>query len=347
MKKSRKVIVLVSIIFLSQMLFSVSHAAAGIPFLMLSSTTYLAEEQMEITLLNSEAIKGEKYLEILWNDTGNIVLRTEMNSGRLNIPAPSKEGSYTVRVALEDNILTEDFQVNNSAPNVFRLQGEVVQSETGELIGPLLEWEEFVADEGYFVTRQETDGTSETYGPIYSAHWIDVNVQPNTTCTYRVFTDFFLSNTIILDFTELVPIEYIKNENKDNIVLTVDSPYMTVNGKSTRIDLENINTVPVMIKGRVMLPIRALVEEMGGVVRWDGKTRTVTLTAWKQEVKIPIDSSTIWVNGVSREFDVPAQIEGNRTLVPVRHLESLGCEVKWIEKTRSVIVYYNTGDDLY
>ena len=344
MKKSMKVIVLVAIIFLSQMLFSVSHAAAGIPFLTLSRTTYSAEEQMEITLLNSEAIEGEKYLEILWNDTGNIVLRTEMNSGRLNIPAPSKEGSYTVHVALEDNILTEDFQVYNSAPNVFRLQGEVVQSETGQVIGTLLEWEELAEDEGYFVTRQQADGTSETYGPIYLTHWIDVNAQPNTTNTYRVSTDFFSSNPVILDFTELVPSEYIKNKNKDNIVLTVESTHMIVNGKSTRIDPENINTVPVMIEGRVMLPIRALVEEMGGDVGWDGKTRTVTLTAWNQEVKIPIGSNTICVNGVSRIFDVPAQIVGSRTLVPVRHLESLGCEVKWIEKTRSVIVYYNTGE---
>lgn len=344
MKKSRKVIVLVSIIFLSQMLFPVSHAAAGIPFLMLSSTTYFAEEQMEITLLNGEAIKGEKYLEILWNDTGSIILRTEMNSGRLNIPAPSNEGSYTVRIASEDSILTKDFQVNNSAPNVFRLQGEVVQSETGQVIGTLLEWEELAADEGYYVTRQQADGISETYGPIYLVHWIDVNVQPNTTYTYRVFTDSFSSNPVIMDFSEFVLIEYIKNKNTDNIVLTVDSSYMIVNGKSTRIDPENINTVPMLIQNRVMLPIRALVEELGGVVGWDGKTRTVILTAWKREVKIPIGSSTIWVNDVSRIFDVPAQIVGNRTLVPVRHLESLGCEVEWIEKTRSVIVYYNTGE---
>lgn len=267
-----------------------------------------------------------------------------MNSERLIIPAPSKEGSYTVRIASEDNILPKDFQVKNSAPNVFWLQGEVVQSEAGQVLGTLLEWEELAADEGYFVTRKQADGTSETFGPIYLAHWIDVNVQPNTTYTYRVSTDFFSSNPVILDFAEFVPVEYIKNENTGNIVLTVDSPYMIVNGTSKRIDSENINTVPVLIQNRVMLPIRALVEEMSGVVGWDGKTRTVILSAWKQEVKIPIGSSTIWVNGVSRMFDVPAQIVGNRTLVPIRHMESLGCEVKWIGKTRSVIVYYKTGE---
>lgn len=298
---------------------------------------------MEVTLLNGESIKGKKYLEILWNDTGNVVFRTEMNSGRFTIPAPSEKGSYTVRIASEDNILPKDFQVNSSAPNVFRLQGEVVQNEMGQVLGTLLEWEELVADTGYFVTREQTNGTSETYGPIYSTHWVDVNVQPNATYTYRVYTDIFSSNPVILDFAEFVPVEYIKNNNTGNIVLTVDSPYMVVNGKSKRIDAKNINTVPVLIQNRTMLPIRALVEEMGGVVEWDDKTQTVILTAWKQEVIIPIGSNKISVNGISRTFDVPAQIVGDRTLVPVRHLESLGCEVEWVSKTRNVIVYYNTG----
>lgn len=343
MKKYRKVTILVSIIFLGQLLFPISRAAAGVPFLRLSSTTYLAEEPMEVTLLNGEAIKEKKYLEILWNDTGNIVLRTEVNSGWLTIPAPSNSGRYTVRIASEDNILPKDFQVKDSAPNAFRLQGEVVQSETEQVLGTLLEWEELTADEGYFVTRTQAGGTSETYGPIYSTHWVDVNVQPNATYTYMVSTDFFSSNPVILDFAEFVPVEYIKNKNTGNIVLTVDSPYMVVNGKSKRIDSGNINIVPVLIQNRVMLPIRALVEEMGGIVGWDSKTRTVILTAWKQEVKIPIGSCTISVNGVSRTFDVPAQIAEGRTLVPVRHMESLGCEVEWVSKTRSVIVYYNTG----
>lgn len=298
---------------------------------------------MEVTLLNGESIKGKKYLEILWNDTGNVVFRTEMNSGRFAIPAPSEKGSYTVRIASENNILPKDFQVNSSAPNVFRLQGEVVQNEMGQVLGTLLEWEELVADTGYFVTREQTNGTSETYGPIYSTHWVDVNVQPNATYTYRVYTDIFSSNPVILDFAEFVPVEYIKNNNAGNIVLTVDSPYMVVNGKSKRIDAKNINTVPVLIQNRTMLPIRALVEEMGGVVEWDDKTQTVILTAWKQEVIIPIGSNKISVNGISRTFDVPAQIVGDRTLVPVRHLESLGCEVEWVSKTRNVIVYYNTG----
>lgn len=343
MNKCRMITAFVSIIFLSQLLFPTSYASAGIPFLRLSSTTYSAEEPMEVTLLNGESIKGKKYLEILWNDTGNIVFRAEMSSGQLTIPAPSEMGSYTVRIASEENILPKAFQVNNSAPNVFRLQGEITQNEMGQVLGTLLEWEELAADTGYFVTREQTDGTSETYGPIYSTHWVDVNVQPNTTYTYRVYIDSFSSNPATFDFAEFVPVEYIKNKNAGNIVLTIDSPYMVVNGESKRIDAKNINTVPVLIQNRTMLPIRALVEEMGGVVKWDGKTQTVVLTAWKQEVIIPIGSNRISVNGISRTFDVPAQIVGDRTLVPVRHLESLGCEVEWVGKTRSVIVYYNTG----
>ncbi len=52
-----------------------------------------------------------------------------------------------------------------------------------------------------------------------------------------------------------------------------------------------------------------------------------------------IDSDTYYVNGEERKLDVPASIINGRTMVPVRAVsEGLGCQVKWENDTKTVIV---------
>lgn len=61
------------------------------------------------------------------------------------------------------------------------------------------------------------------------------------------------------------------------IKLTIDDPEMSADRTKTPVD-EN-GTCPVIVKnGRTLLPVRAVVTEMGGDVSWDDPTKTVTLT---------------------------------------------------------------------
>lgn len=47
---------------------------------------------------------------------------------------------------------------------------------------------------------------------------------------------------------------------------------------------------------------------------------------------------TVVLNGQTLEFDVPAQIIDDRTMVPMRKIfESLGADVTWIEKNQVII----------
>ncbi len=52
---------------------------------------------------------------------------------------------------------------------------------------------------------------------------------------------------------------------------------MTVNGVKKEID-PGRGTVPVIVKGRTLVPIRAIIEEMGGTIEWDGNERKVTIS---------------------------------------------------------------------
>ena len=65
----------------------------------------------------------------------------------------------------------------------------------------------------------------------------------------------------------------------EDFVLTmqVGNPVMTVNGTEQEID-PGSGTVHVVINDRTLIPIRAIIEAMGGTVGWEQETQTVTIT---------------------------------------------------------------------
>ncbi len=66
-------------------------------------------------------------------------------------------------------------------------------------------------------------------------------------------------------------------ENGEQILtLQIGNPNMTINGVSQEID-PGTGTVPIVLNDRTMLPVRAVIEAVGGTVSWDENTQTATL----------------------------------------------------------------------
>ncbi|MGE7129662.1 stalk domain-containing protein, partial [Lysinibacillus xylanilyticus] len=87
---------------------------------------------------------------------------------------------------------------------------------------------------------------------------------------------------------------------------------------------------PVMVQGRVMLPLRAIFEALDASVDWDRKKQTVTATKGGTTVVLKIKSKLATINNKTVTLDVPAQIFSGRTMVPVRFVsEALGQDVDW------------------
>ncbi|KMY32978.1 hypothetical protein ACZ11_12940 [Lysinibacillus xylanilyticus] len=100
---------------------------------------------------------------------------------------------------------------------------------------------------------------------------------------------------------------------------------------------------PVMVQGRVMLPLRAIFEALDASVDWDRKKQTVTATKGDTTVVLKIKSRVATVNNKTVTLDVPAQIFSGRTMVPVRFVsEALGQDVDW--NSRSQIVTINSDN---
>lgn len=69
------------------------------------------------------------------------------------------------------------------------------------------------------------------------------------------------------------------------ITLQVDSNTINIGSHSVTID-----TAPVIIDGRTMLPVRGVSEAMGGNVDWNNDTKTVTITLGSNKVEMTVMS---------------------------------------------------------
>jgi len=124
------------------------------------------------------------------------------------------------------------------------------------------------------------------------------------------------------------------------IMMFIGDPMMNVNGALEEID-PGVGTAPVIIGARTMVPIRAIVEAMGGTVGWDGDERRIDLWALDSHVRMWLGRSDVLVNGDSRYMDVVPEIINDRTLIPVRFVaEFLGAHIEWIGSQQMVVIVY-------
>jgi hypothetical protein len=95
-------------------------------------------------------------------------------------------------------------------------------------------------------------------------------------------------------------------------------------------EIQHFDQDPVIIQNRTLVPLRGILEKVGAQVQWDETTNTVTTTKDSTIISLPIGSTHASVNGKTIDFDVPAQLIHNRTMIPLRLLaESLGLHVGW------------------
>ena len=123
------------------------------------------------------------------------------------------------------------------------------------------------------------------------------------------------------------------------INLQIGNPIMTVNGAEREID-PGRGTVPVLVNdARTLLPVRTVVEEMGGTVEWEDAANTAVLTYKNDVIRLTIDSTTAYLNDVAQTLDVAPALINDRTMLPIRFIsESFKFDVEWDDETQTVTV---------
>ncbi|MCX7745351.1 MAG: copper amine oxidase N-terminal domain-containing protein [Clostridia bacterium] len=138
---------------------------------------------------------------------------------------------------------------------------------------------------------------------------------------------YLSSMILILALFNLAPIfqqqVYAQNE------ITVN-----YNGKQLEFDAK-----PYVKQGKTLVPFRKILEAFGAEISWDKEEQIITAKKNTTEIYLRIGIQYGYVNGSKVSLDVPPEISGGRTFVPLRFIsENLGAEVKWngLNKTASI-----------
>lgn len=178
-------------------------------------------------------------------------------------------------------------------------------------------------------------GVPETDFAIAASSYDDYKIQSGATY-------YYILKPVYQDGSEGNPSNEvsISADGTGTIILTLGNPMMMVNGVSKEIDPGQC-TVPVIVDQRTFIPIRAVIEEIGGTVGWDQTEQKVTITLGSNTVELWIDNTVIRVNGDQESMDVaPFVSDTNRTMLPVRFVtENLGLTVDWNSADQTVTIH--------
>jgi hypothetical protein len=149
----------------------------------------------------------------------------------------------------------------------------------------------------------------------------------------------YIFNNVTSDHT--ISATFEKEITQTVIILQIGNSTFTVNGVSNTLD-----SPPVIKNNRTLLPIRAIVEALGGSVSWDPNEKKVTVTLGSKTIELWIGKNTAKVNGTDTPIDstnpkvVPEIING-RTMLPLRFVtENLGCQLQWDPNTQTITITY-------
>lgn len=113
-----------------------------------------------------------------------------------------------------------------------------------------------------------------------------------------------------------------------------------VNGEAVRF----ASVPPQRIDGRVLVPLRGVMEKLGAYVSYQASTKTVTANRGDVDLQLTLGRKIAVLNGREVTLDVPAMEYRGSTLVPLRFMgEALGVDVRWDSAAYAVRISTETG----
>jgi hypothetical protein len=120
-------------------------------------------------------------------------------------------------------------------------------------------------------------------------------------------------------------------------IFVVDSQKYSVNGAVYQMD-----AAPYIAQDRVLVPLRYLAYALGldeKEVFWDESDKSVELRHFNNNIRLVVNSHTLYVNGIDSQMDVAPVIRDGRVYLPARWIsEALGYTAGWEGKARAVLL---------
>ena len=129
------------------------------------------------------------------------------------------------------------------------------------------------------------------------------------------------------------------------IILQIGNPMMTANGVEKEVD-PGRGTAPVITDDRTLVPVRAIVEELGGSVAWEESTQTASFMYNEDVIRLTVGSTTAYLNDEVHTLDVAPVVINDRTMLPIRFIaESFKFSVDWNEEQQMITITNNMQTD--
>ena len=149
---------------------------------------------------------------------------------------------------------------------------------------------------------------------------------------------FLKTLALVFVLTMVCTSVFAVNANGIVIKLQIDNPIMTVNSENAEID-PGRGTVPVIVNGRTLVPVRAIIEAMGGAVGWNAEKAEVTLIFKNDTITLAIGSDIAYLNDVQSTLDAIPVVMNERTMLPIRYIaESFKFDVQWDDVLRTITI---------
>lgn len=118
---------------------------------------------------------------------------------------------------------------------------------------------------------------------------------------------------------------------------------INVNGKAVNFNEDK----PIMDENsRIIVPIRAICEEIGADVSWDEIERSTVISFNGNKITFKTNDKIIDVNGEKKEIETEAKIINTKTYVPLRSIsENIGISVEWDGSLKTANLIFNIPED--
>ena len=126
----------------------------------------------------------------------------------------------------------------------------------------------------------------------------------------------------------------LANMPATRLELHINDNNMVVDGVNKEIDAP-----PIIKDARTLVPIRALIEALGGNVEWVDSEKKAIIDVDFTTIIMQVNQTTVIVNGQEKIIDIPIQPINGRILVPARFVaENTGYQVNWDPDTQKVTI---------